>query len=66
MDPFFQDFGKFLDYLFKLIANSLSGSRYWRSRIMVHSKHALKESLSSLPTTELETEAINLWKVKIF
>ena len=30
---------------------------------MVHSKHGLKESLSSLSTTELESQAVELWKV---
>ncbi|XP_057315067.1 pleckstrin homology domain-containing family H member 2-like [Hydractinia symbiolongicarpus] len=38
------------------------GSRYWRNKMMIHSKQLLKESLTSLRTTELEKEAINLWK----
>ncbi|XP_066913817.1 pleckstrin homology domain-containing family H member 1-like isoform X2 [Clytia hemisphaerica] len=54
------DFEAIVSKLMKLDGDT--GSRYWRSKIMVHSKQALKESLSSLPTSELETEAVNLWK----
>jgi len=39
-----------------------AGSRYWRSKIMIHEKDQIKESLSSLQTTELEKEATNVFK----
>ena len=40
-----------------------SASRYWRHALMIHSRDAIDESLTNLPTAELEKEAVKMFKV---
>jgi len=42
----------------------VSESEVWNSYVLTHSKEAIAEPLTTLPTKELEAEALKLFKVR--